>query len=373
MHTTIIEVDSQQFIDNLLAIRQYIDKTNPQIKFCLPVKANAYGHGLIGISQLAEPYIDYLAVACLDEGEILRQNGITKPILVFGAFSEDQIPGFIANDLEITISSVFKAVQVAEYCKSHKQTAKIHLKIDTGMNRVGVRVETAPELFKYVATRPELNLLGVYSHLASADEDDSTFTLTQINRFEQVANLARQYNPQIICHLANSAGLCYYPTSYFDMVRPGIFSFGYFPNKVIEESPLNQVKPCFSLKSQITYTKLVEAGQTISYNHRYTINLTSRVVTIPIGYGDGYRRSLSNLGEVLIRNQSYTISGTICMDMFMVDLGPNGIGYVGDEVILIGHQGIQEITLESVAEKCNTVIYEILCGFNQRIPRVYTP
>lgn len=368
MHTTIIEVDTSIFIANLQAIRKKIGNS---VKFCLPVKANGYGHGLIRMSQLAQPYVDYLGVSCLDEGVALRQAGIKKPILVFGAFNKDEIGGLVANNLEITVSSQFKAEQLAIECKNSKQKCKVHLKIDTGMNRVGVRVESAKALFESVLLHPELEIIGVYSHLADSDSDDSNITIEQIGKFSLVAAYAKSINPNIICHLANSGGVCYYPESYFDMVRPGILSYGYFPNYPIVDVPLNQIQSCFSLKSRIIYTKMVDAGRGVSYNYKYYTKCYSRVVTIPIGYGDGYRRMLSNIGEVLIRGRKYIIAGTICMDMLLVDIGPNGLGHVEDEVVLIGNQGGENITLHSVADKCGTIIYEILCGFNERIPRVY--
>ncbi|MBP9742513.1 MAG: alanine racemase [Burkholderiales bacterium] len=368
MHTTIIEVNTSVFIANLQAIRK---KIGNDVKFCLPVKANAYGHGLVKISQLAEPYIDYLGVSCLDEGATLRQAEIKKPILVFGAFNKDEIGGLIANNLEVTVSSQFKAEQLALQCKNSQQKCKVHLKIDTGMNRVGVRVENATALFEFVLLHPELEIVGIYSHLADSDSDDVRITMDQITKFNRVAAYAKSINPHIICHLANSGGICYYPESYFDMVRPGILSYGYFPNYPIVDAPLNQIRSCFSLKSRIIYTKMVDAGRGVSYNHTYHTKCYSRVVTIPIGYGDGYRRKLSNIGEVLIRGKKYTIAGTICMDMLLVDMGANGQGYVEDEVVLIGNQQEETITVYSVADKCGTIIYEILCGFNERIPRIY--
>lgn len=389
-HATVIEINSQQFINNLQAIRAHIntrnrindDKDNIQAfaihmsktKICLPVKANAYGHGLVGIAKLAQPYVDYLAVSCLDEGITLRQHGIDKPILVFGAFNKGEIAGLIANNLEITVSSQYKAEQLASHCQATNQVCKVHLKIDTGMNRVGVKVTSARGLFECVQLYPQLQLTGVYSHLASSDSDDPTFTLEQIASFKSIVDYAKSINPDIICHLANSGGVCYYPGAYFDMVRPGILSYGYFSGRkihTITASPLNQIKPCFSLKSRIIYTKMVDKYKGISYNHTYTTKQYTRVVTVPIGYGDGYRRILSNMGEVLIQGKKYTVAGSICMDMLLVDIGPNGQGRVEDEVVLIGCQGNEEITLASVADKCNTIIYEVLCGFNDRIPRIY--
>lgn len=217
VHTTIIEIDTAQFISNLKAIRNQLG--NPSVKLCLPVKANAYGHGLIKMSKTAESYVDYLAVSCLDEGILLRQNGITKPILVFGAFNKDEIEGLIANQLEITVSSQYKANLLAEHCNNTGQTCRVHLKIDTGMNRIGVKMESAKGLFDCVLSHKNLSITGVYSHFASSESDDKSTTLEQISKFEQITKYAKSINPKIICHIANSGGLCYYPNSYFDMIR----------------------------------------------------------------------------------------------------------------------------------------------------------
>jgi alanine racemase len=366
MHNTIIEIDSQQFIKNIMLIRSHIN--NNKVKFCLPIKANAYGHGLVGIANLAQ---DYVGVACLDEGVKLRVSGIAKPILVFGSFSEEQMEELIKNDLEVTVSSLYKAQCLAKYCELNRLIGRVHIKVDTGMNRIGVRVESVNDLIDYVLQSRFLNLVGVYSHLASSDSPADSFTQEQISKFIQVVNYTRKHKPNAICHLANSGGVCYYPDSYFDMVRPGIMSYGYMPNNLFLNGDYLQTLPCFKLKSIVSYFKVVGANQGISYNHTYITSEETRIVTIPIGYGDGYRRCLSNLGEVLIRGNRYHVSGNICMDMMMVDIGKNE-AYVGDEVVLIGRQGNQNITLENVVAKCNTITYEILCGFNERIPRVYT-
>lgn len=369
MHPTQIEIDSQQFILNLKSIRQ---KITDKVKLCLPVKANAYGHGLVGASQLAEPLVDYLAVACLDEGRLLRQNGIIKPILVFGAFDEDQIPGLISNDLEITISSLYKAQLLVDYCKPLHKKCKVHLKVDTGMNRVGVRPESAMPLVDYILNSEVLDLSGVYSHFAAADELDNDFTQQQITIFRKLTQEIKAKKTNVICHIANSAGVCYFPESYFDMVRPGLLSYGYFPADEITCLPLAQIKPIFSLITRVTYFKVVIEQSGVSYNHRYHTTKLSRVITLPIGYGDGYRRGLSNQGEVIVRGHKYKISGAVCMDMVMVDLGSAGEAYVGDSVLLIGKQGKESLSIGEMAKKLNTIIYEILVGFNERIPRIYT-
>jgi alanine racemase len=366
MHPTIIRIDQQQLRTNLHLIRTHLA---PAVKICLPVKANAYGHGIKLIAPLAEPLVDMLAVACLDEGRLLRELGITKPILVMGAIDCAQIPGLVATGLEFTISSMYKAQAVIAYCHQHQLTAKVHLKIDTGMNRIGVRVTSAYELIDLVYQAPELELAGVYSHFAASDEVDNPLNALQLAQFSEIVAYVKRLDPTICCHLANSAAVCNLPDSHFDMVRPGIMSYGYLPTPVAATSQLAAIKPCFSLISKVAYFKVVAADQGISYNHCYRTQTTTRVVTLPIGYGDGYRRGLSNCGQVIIRGHKYTISGAICMDMLMVDIGTQGEAYVGDEAVLIGRQGSEEITLSEVAGQLNTIIYEVLVGFNERIVR----
>lgn len=374
MHNTYIEIDKKQFIVNLKAIATWVNRGNKaqqKVKICLPVKANAYGHGLVGIAKLAQKYVDYLAVACLDEGVTLRQNGIKKPILVLGAFSQEQVYDLISNKLEITISSLLKAKFIIAVCQKLKLCCNVHIKVDTGINRVGVRPESAMALINFVYNSTCMKLIGVYSHLASSDKPEDIYTLHQIDLFKQIVTQVKKLNPKIICHIANSGGVCYYPDSYLDMVRPGIFSYGYLPNNCPTDSSLSMVQPFFCLKSQVIYFKVVANNSGISYNQRYTTCAQTRIITVPIGYGDGYPRMLSNHGEILVRGHKYTIAGAVCMDMLMADIGPDGSAYVGDEVVLIGKQSGSEISLDSVVQKCNTIPYDILCRFNERIPRRY--
>lgn len=371
MSNNVIEINLETFKNNLNAIRTHIEASNPAINFCLPVKADAYGHGIVAISKAAEKFVDYFGVACLEEGQILRQNNINKPILVFGAFSDEDIAGLVNNNLEITISSKQKADHLAKFCQTNNLSCKVHIKVDTGMGRVGVRVESAKALIDYVCKNPTLQLVGLYSHLASSDECDASFTEFQISEFKKVVAYTKKVDPNITCHIANSGAICNYPDSYFDMVRPGILSYGYFPSDKITYGFLSNIKPCYTLKSKIVFFKTMEKNQSISYNRTYFTKNFTRVVTLPIGYGDGYRRILSNTGNVIIRGKKHTISGTICMDMLMIDIGTHGEAYVGDEVILIGNHNDEAITIEDLANKCQTNVYEILCGFTSRVPRHY--
>jgi alanine racemase len=364
-HPSWIEINLRQFKKNVSILRAHIGK----VLFCLPVKANAYGHGLYAISKAAEEAgVDYLGVAHLQEGIKLRQANIRIPILVLGAIHEDQILDLIDFNLEFTISSRFKADLVAARCAEVGKKCSVHIEVDTGMQRTGVRTTTAPSLFQHLEQLNCFEVKGVYSHLATADTADDLFTLKQIEAFNSMMQEPAFVGKPLIRHLANSGGPAFFPESHLDMVRPSLITFGYLPKNCPEG--LAQIAPCFELKSKVSYFKVVEAGQGVSYGHSYVTPERTRVVTVPIGYGDGYRRSLSNRGAVLIRGRRYPIAGTICMDQFMVDVGQNEV-YVGDEVVLIGKQGDQEIPLKEVASLCDTNPYEVLCFFNDRIPRVY--
>ena len=364
-HPARIEIDLAQFRKNIEIIRKHIGKA----KFCFPVKANAYGHGLVPMSQVAiDAGVDCLAVSCLQEALLLRMAEIKKPILVFGAIHEDQIEDLIHLDLEITIASKLKAELVAKVCQKLDKKCKVHIEVDTGMQRTGVRPTTALELFEYLQFHPYLEIVGIYSHLASASHPNDPIALNQIERFSSLFKNPIFEKTPLIRHLANSGGVTHLPQSHFEMVRPGILTLGYLD----ENSPptFEGIAPCFTLKAKVAYFKVVNQGEGISYNHTFVTPKQTRIVTIPVGYGDGYRRSLSNKGSVLIRGKKYPIVGNICMDQFMVDIG-EGEAYVGDEVVLIGKQGDAEITLKEIAELGNTITYEVLSLFNERIPRLY--
>jgi alanine racemase len=355
-HPAWIEIDLNQFKKNIHAIRSRIGKS----LFCLCVKADGYGHGLCEVGKTAENEgVDYLAVACLKEGIALRKAGIQIPILVLGAILQDQIQSIIEWDLECTISSRYKANLILDVCQALHRKANVHLEVDTGLHRTGVRVETAIELLPWILTQKYLNLVGVYSHFACSDQPNDLVTLGQIRQF---LLLKEKFKDQhIIWHLANSGGVRNYPEAHLDMVRPGLLCYGYGDS---------YVAPCFSLKAKVSYFKVVEQGAGISYGHTYKTSSKTRVITIPVGYGDGYRRAFSNQGFVLIRGKKYKVSGVVCMDQFMVDIGNNDV-YIEDEVTLLGVQGKEAITLEAAAKIADTVPYELLYSFNARLSRIY--
>jgi len=364
-HPASIEIDLGQFHKNIEIIRSQIGSS----LFCLLIKANAYGHGLcpIGLAA-AKAGVDCLGVSCLQEGVLLREAGVRIPILVLGAIHEEQLDDLIHFNLEFAISSKYKADLVAKQCEKWKARCRIHLEVDTGMQRTGVRCETAIQLFEHLLRLDCFEIAGIYSHLASSEGPDDPIALKQIESYKKMFEHPVFQGRQILRHIANSGGVLHFPQAYFDLVRPGIVAFGYLP----KNPPLafQGIAPCFSLKAKVSYFKVVGAGEGIGYGHTYRTTKPTRIVTVPIGYGDGFRRCLSNRGSVLIRGRRFPIAGAICMDQFMVDIG-DGEAYVGDEVILIGKQGDQEIKLADVASLSDTIPYEILCLLNDRIPRNY--
>ncbi|MBN2478692.1 MAG: alanine racemase [Parachlamydiales bacterium] len=360
-----IEVDLKQFKKNLLIIKENLKDS----LFCLPVKANAYGHGLVEIAKVAqdEKVVDYLACATLEEGKMLRDANIKIPILMLGSFFEDQIEDLIKNDLEVTISSFLKAKIIKDFCDKNNKKCKVHLKIDTGMKRIGVRPQTAEKLLEFLNNEDCFIIKGIFSHFACAENKDHPFNQIQLNEF---SSFIKQVNPpkDVLCHLANSAGVLYFENGYFDMVRPGALAYGCYTANMPEK--FEGIKSIFSLKSRVSFFKVVNENEGISYSHTYVTKNKTRILTIPIGYGDGYFRSLSNKAKVLINGRKYPIVGTICMDQLMVDIQNDSV-FVDDEVVLIGKQKDQEISLLDIAELLHTVTYEILCSFNKRLARIY--
>lgn len=362
-HPTWVEINLDQFRKNIRLIKNFITPT----KYCLPIKSNAYGHGICEIARAAQDEgIDYLAVASLSEGIKLRENQIHLPILVLGSFHQEQILDLVRYNLEFSISSAFKVGLVEEKLKNQLKKALVHLKVDTGLRRVGARPETAEGIYEKLLSSQCIELRGIYSHLAHAETPNHSYSEYQFHLFRTFLEKIKAKN--ILFHISNSAGMVHLPLDFQQMVRPGLLSFGLSTYKL--PVSLREIESCFSLKSKVSYFKVVEKDQGIGYGHTYYTSKQTRIVTIPIGYGDGYRRALSNKGSVLIRGKKYPIAGTISMDQLTVDIG-DGEAYVDDEVVLIGKQGDQEITIFEIAQLCDTIPYEILCGFNERVPRIY--
>jgi alanine racemase len=362
---TRIRVDLDTLTFNLRSIRAHVG-----VPVMAIVKANAYGHGLVPVAQhLQEQGVEQLGVAFVEEGIALRQAGITVPILVLGGIFGRQVAQFIAHDLEITVSSLDKLRQVEAAAEALGRKAVIHLKIDTGMERIGVHSYSARTFIEAAVASRWCVLKGLYSHLACADDPSSPMTLQQLERFlEACAHIERIGAPMPLRHLANSGGVLHFPETRLDMVRPGILLYGVLPDPASQRTV--DVRPAMSLTSQVVYFKVVKAGNPVSYGATWAPVHDTRVVTVPIGYGDGYPRALSSRGEVLIRGHRYPIVGRICMDQFMVDIGQDS-AWNEDEVVLIGSQDGDAITAEALAQAAGIIPYEVLVGLNERIPREY--
>lgn len=335
------------------------------------VKANAYGHGLIPTARvLLAAGARSLGVAFLEEGIALRRAGIDAPILVLGGIIGNQIHAFLEHDLAMTASSAFKVRQIDEVAASMNRQATVHLKVDTGMGRIGVQWDTADALFEAAERAPHVDVEGVFSHLAEAESEDSTFTRVQLERFLGALRWYERHGvPTPTRHLANSAGVLVHPDTWLDLVRPGIALYGVLPDADLS-SPVT-LTPALSLFSRVVYFKVVREGRSVSYDRTWTATRDTRVVTIPVGYGDGYPRRLSNRAEVVIRGRRHPVVGRVTMDAILADLGPDGTAYNGDAVLLLGRFQDREISVAEMARWLETIPYEVLTGINTRVPRVH--
>ena len=362
---TRILVDLDAITHNLGAIRKRVGVPVMGI-----VKAEAYGHGLVPVARhLQAQGVDQLGVAFLEEGIALREAGITLPILVLGGIFGPQAADLIAHDLEVTVSSLDKLRQVEAAAGSLGRKATVHLKVDTGMERIGVHSYSCAALIEAAVASQWCTIKGIYSHLACSDDPSSPMTALQVERFaEACAHFERLGAPMPLRHLANSGGVLHFPETWLDMVRPGIVLYGVLPDPASQRSM--DLRPALSLVSQVVYFKVVRTGNPVSYGATWAPAADTRVVTVPSGYGDGWPRALSSRGQVLVRGHRYPVVGRICMDQFMVDIGCDS-AWNEDEVVLVGTSGAEKITVEDVALAAGTIGYEILTGLNGRIPRAY--
>jgi len=362
---THVVVNLGRLQDNLEAIRAHVGGA----KVMPIVKANAYGHGLDEVARFLAPQVDYIGVAVLEEGIHLRKLGVRAPVLVLGGIWGDQIPLYLKHDLTMTASSLERLEQIEAAAGALKKKARVHLKIDTGMERIGVHYYNAHLLQEAALRHKNVVVEGIYSHFANADAADLAHARLQLERFDEVLRFYERHSlPMPMRHMANSGGILQLPESHYDMVRPGILLYGVYPSAEVQRSVA--VKPALSWKSRVVYFKVVEAGHPVSYGSTWQSGHAVRMVTIPVGYGDGYFRSMSSQAQVIIRGQKYPQVGRICMDQMMVNL-EMGTAYNGDEVILIGEADGETVTVEDLAGWAGTIPYEILTNIGARVPRVY--
>lgn len=351
---TRVEINLSNISHNIEEIRNRIGNK----KIMGIVKANAYGHGLVEISKHIQKDVDYLGVAYIEEAVILRNSGVKIPILVLGAVNDWQIKEYLEHDIDLTGSSLEKIENINKEARKLGLIANVHLKIDTGMGRIGVQWDRVEPFFKGLDKYKHIKIVGIFSHFANSG-NDKEYTQLQIERFKSAIEIYRgMFKNKPLLHISNSTALDH-EIEGMDMVRPGLALYGYIPNM--------NLKPAMTFKTKVSYFKVLGQGESIGYNRTYTLERESRIITLPVGYADGYPKELSNRGRVYLRNRYYPVVGNVCMDQFMVDITPKGEAYNGDDVELWG----DNIPIYEIGNLSNKSIYQLLTGIGSRVPRDY--
>ncbi len=337
------------------------------------VKADGYGHGAVECANVfLENGADILGVACYSEALQLRDAGIDAPILILGASFEDEIEGIVINNVTVSLYSYLFAKKVSDVAKRNNKIAKIHIKIDTGMSRLGFVAgvndkEIIDEIIK-ISKLDNIEIEGIFSHFSTSDEKESDYTNLQFDRFMSVCNELEKMGLKIpIRHIANSAAIMMHPNTHLDMVRAGIVLYGLYPSNEVDKAKLNLIG-AMSIKSQITQIKEICDNRGVSYGKRYITNGKTKIATVPVGYADGYTRKLSGKAKMLVNDELVDVIGTICMDQCMIDVTSVNNINTGDEVTIFGPK---TVTAEDLALWQNTISYEVVCLISKRIPRVF--
>lgn len=367
LRPTHIQVDLDRLARNYALIAQHVAPAR-----VMPIlKANAYGHGLVEVARKLESVgAPYVGVAYLEEGLRLRQHGVRMPVLVMGGIVGSQIPRFIQEDLTLTASSVDKLQAIDECAAALGRRARVHLKIDTGMERIGIHWYSAESLLEASLAMRHLTVEGIFTHFANADEPDFSRARLQLERFSEVLRFyERRTLPVPLRHAANSGAILQLPESHFDMVRPGVLFYGVSPAQELLPLPL-AVKQALRWSTRVVFFKVVKPGNPVSYGSTWAPADWTRVITLPVGYGDGYMRAMSGQAEVLVRGHRARVVGRICMDQIMIDIERTS-AWNGDEVVLLGEADGGAITVEELARWAGTIPHEILTSINTRVPRTY--
>ncbi|MDO5155851.1 MAG: alanine racemase [Eubacteriales bacterium] len=361
---------------NLDAIRNNI----MTMKNCIPqdkkllavIKANAYGHGAIEVANALDDLSDYYGVACIDEAIELRNAGITKPILILGTTDESYFEDLVRFDITQTIFSFKQAQVLSEIAYKMGKVGKLHIKLDTGMNRIGFPCtqESVQEIVE-IAKLPCLYMEGIFTHYYKADCVDKSYANAQYALYTNMLNELQQQGVSFdIRHISNSAGIMEMKNDQYDMVRSGISTYGLYPSEEMDKEAC-VLEPAMSVKSRVTHIKNVKAGETIGYGASYTLPCDKVIATIGIGYADGYPRALSNQGRMLVCGEYAPVVGRVCMDQTMIDVTHIPSVKIGDEVVIFGNQGKHSIAVEELADMSASFNYEFVCDINRRVPRVF--
>ncbi len=374
LRPTWAEVNLEAIQKNFLWVKSVVA---PDTSVMGVIKADGYGHGAVEVAKALEQ-IDapYLGVSSLDEAIELRQAGIQTPTLILGSVLPDLHP--ISGDpllptFTFTVCTLDVAKVLQEEARKQRSPIRVHIKVDTGMGRLGVWYEQAAKWIKDLAQFDALQLEGIYTHFANMDERDLNDTLEQIGRFSWLLEMLEvQEMPTRYRHAANSLAVIRLPASHFNMVRPGIILYGVWPgSENLPNSERVPLSPVFSLKTRIVFLKHTPEGRRLGYSGTYITKRSTRIATLPIGYGDGYPVALSNKAKVLVKGIHAPVVGKVSMDQTLIDVGHISGVQIGDEVVLIGSQGEQQISIEEVSRWAGRIPYEFLCCVTQRVPRVY--
>ena len=362
-------IDLSAIMHNMEAMHQNID---PNTKIMAVIKADGYGHGAVPIAKEIE-HLDYVygyAAATVEEGMILRNNGIQKPILILGYIFPDQYEEVIQAEICPSVFTLEMAEELSAAAEKVGKDCRMHFAVDTGMSRIGYQVtEEAADEMAQIAKLPHMIVEGIFTHFAKADEYDKTFTKEQIQKFRKMIAMMEDRGVSIpVKHCSNSAGIAEIREANMDMVRAGITLYGMWPSEEVAHNI--SLHPVMSLKSHIAFVKTLEKGRKISYGGIYETPSEKRIATIPVGYADGYARGLSNKGYVLIHGKKAPICGRVCMDQFMVDVTEIPEAKEGDPVTLLGKDGSECITMEELGELSGRFNYEFACLITPRVPRI---
>ena len=365
-----VEIDLAALSHNVLQIRKLL---SPGTQLMAVVKADAYGHGAVSVAQTAlKSGASWLGVATIPEGIQLREAGIKAPILVLGAtYTQEQIRAIAHWQLEPTVCSTKQALAFSDILEeiNFHSPLQVHLKLDTGMSRIGTNWQNCAEFAQFVARLPHLNIKSVYSHLATADSPDDTVMKLQQQRYESAVAILKDIGIEIPClHLANSAGTLSDKSLHYDMVRVGLAIYGFYPSDHLQHTV--DLKPVLQVKARVTQVKTVEAGSGVSYGHTFIAEGQMQLAVVGIGYADGIPRNLSNQIQVLIRGVKVPQIGAITMDQIMLDVSAIPDVQEGEIVTILGHEGDEVITAQDWANQLNTISWEILCSFKHRLPRL---
>ena len=368
---TFAEIDLKALASNY---RQLQKKTPKGTNILGVVKADAYGHGALPISlELERLGVHSLGVAISDEGIELRRGGVKTPILVFGGvFTSEDVDRVLTHDLTPVVFEKTSLQRLSKAAERYRRRVKVHIKVDTGLGRLGVPVSVWRDFVKDLKRVPWIETEGLLSHYSMTDEDGGVFSKDQWAKFQKAVSMAEEMGVRFkYLHISNSGNLTAFPAFSGNLVRPGIMLYGSYPSPRFRDRI--KLQPVMTLKTRIHFLKEVPPGTRVSYGGTFVTKRKSLIATLPIGYADGYNCHLANQGEVLVRGRRAPVVGKVCMDLIMVDVTRVPGVSQGDEVVLMGKQGKERITVEEVAEKVKTIPYEILCCVGKRVPRIYRP